>query len=92
MTKVMETNKTFDFASFKEEALKDLVSGKPMMGEGGIFTLFFIKTLFRSDLTRRAGQTSGSGKSDRQRESAQRAVEERSSEQYGEIRVGNTSR
>lgn len=34
----MEKEKTFDFASFKEGALKDLVSGKPLMGEGGIFT------------------------------------------------------
>jgi putative transposase len=31
-------NDSFDYESFKQEALKELYAGKPLMGEGGIFT------------------------------------------------------
>lgn len=34
----MKNAEGFDFDTFKAEALKDLVTGKPLMGEGGIFT------------------------------------------------------
>lgn len=34
----MQDSQTFDFDSFKGEALRDLYQGKPLMGEGGIFT------------------------------------------------------
>jgi putative transposase len=34
----MEKGKHFDFESFKSGALSDLMNGKPLMGEGGIFT------------------------------------------------------
>ena len=31
-------NDSFDYESFKQEALKELYAGKPLMGENGIFT------------------------------------------------------
>lgn len=34
----MEKTETFNFESFKSEAMKELYAGKPLMGEGGIFT------------------------------------------------------
>ena len=34
----MEKEQGFDFESFKSRAMQDLYSGKPLMGEGGIFT------------------------------------------------------
>jgi putative transposase len=34
----MQTTDSFDFDSFKQEAMKELYKGKPLMGEGGIFT------------------------------------------------------
>jgi putative transposase len=34
----MQTTDFFDFDSFKQEAIKELYKGKPLMGEGGIFT------------------------------------------------------
>jgi putative transposase len=34
----MEKVETFNFESFKNEAMKELYAGKPLMGEGGIFT------------------------------------------------------
>lgn len=34
----MQNSETFDFESFKAGAMKELYAGKPLMGEGGIFT------------------------------------------------------
>ena len=34
----MQTAQNFDFEAFRQEALKELYEGKPLMGEGGIFT------------------------------------------------------
>lgn len=34
----MQSTEPFDFDSFKQEAMKELYAGKPIMGEGGIFT------------------------------------------------------
>jgi putative transposase len=34
----MQKNQLFDFDAFKQEAMKELYDGKPLMGEGGIFT------------------------------------------------------
>lgn len=64
----METNKTFDFASFKEEALKDLVSGKPMMGEGGIFTpllKLFLEASLQGELDKHLGAEKATVKGNR---------------------------
>lgn len=34
----MQKNQLFDFDAFKQEAMKELYDGKPLMGDGGIFT------------------------------------------------------
>jgi putative transposase len=34
----MQSTEPFDFDSFKQEAMKELYKGKPLMGENGIFT------------------------------------------------------
>jgi putative transposase len=34
----MENSHSFDFEDFKQQAIKELYSGKPLMGESGIFT------------------------------------------------------
>jgi transposase-like protein len=38
MIQTMEKHKDFDFEVFRQTALKDLYDGKPLMGDGGIFT------------------------------------------------------
>jgi hypothetical protein len=38
MTQTMEKHKDFDFDVFRQTALKELYDGKPLMGDGGIFT------------------------------------------------------
>ena len=34
----MENSHSFDFEDFKQQAMKELYAGKPLMGESGIFT------------------------------------------------------